>query len=104
MFKSVNDFDFRSQIQRAAVSIMNNIAEGFDRNKIDESNRSFIYFLDISYGSCGEVRSMTYLAEKLGFISKDQALQLRDMSYSISSKLYALIQSLKTTPKPGTHN
>jgi len=75
MFKSVNDFDFRSQIQRAAVSIMNNIAEGFDRNKIDESNRSFIYFLDISYGSCGEVRSMTYLAEELDFISKDQALQ-----------------------------
>ncbi len=104
MFKGLNDFDFRSQIQRAAVSIMNNIAEGFDRNKIDESNKSFIYFLDISYGSCGEVRSMTYLAEELGYISMDQSSHLRDLCFSISSKLFALIQILKTNPKPVAQN
>ncbi len=104
MFKGLNDFDFRSQIQRAAVSIMNNIAEGFDRNKIDESNKSFIYFLDISYGSCGEVRSMTYLAEELGYISMEQSSHLRDLCFSISSKLFALIQALKTNPKPFAQN
>lgn len=77
LFEQIRDFDFRSQIQRASVSIMNNIAEGFERNKIDDTNKSFIYFLDISYGSCGEVRSMTSLAEDLGYLSTDDALSLR---------------------------
>lgn len=94
------DFDFRSQIRRAAVSIMNNIAEGFERNKIDETNKSFIYFLDISYGSSGEVRSMTYLAEDLGYISADEAIDIRMKCMSISNKIYAFIQTLRSTPNP----
>jgi len=94
------DYDYRSQIQRASVSIMNNIAEGFDRNKIDETNKSFIYFLDISYGSCGEVRSMTYIGEDIGILSHEQANDIRIRCASISSKLYALIEMLKANPKP----
>ena len=99
-FLNNRDYDFKSQIQRAAVSIMNNIAEGFDRNKIDETNKSFIYFLDIAYGSCGEVNSMTYLAEDLLYLTSDEALDLRKTCYSLSSKLYAFIQTLKNNPKP----
>lgn len=97
---NVKDPDFRSQIQRASVSIMNNIAEGFDRNKIDDTNKSFIYFLDVAYGSCGEVKSMSYLAEDIGFFSPDDAAELRRACYSISSKIYSLIQNLKNNPKP----
>ena len=57
--KSEYDFGFRNQIQRAAVSIMNNIAEGFERSTPPD----FIRFLDIAKASCGEVRSMYYTAE-----------------------------------------
>ena len=100
MMVNVSDRDFKSQIQRAAVSIMNNIAEGFDRNKIDESNKSFIYFLDISYGSCGEVRSMAYLAEDLGYLSTEQSALIKNNCKSISNKLFAFIQNLKNNAKP----
>jgi len=58
LFKNNRDYGFREQIQRASISIMNNIAEGFDRN----SNADFKRFLFIARGSCGEVRSMAYIA------------------------------------------
>ena len=53
------DFGFRDQIQRAGISVMNNIAEGFERFTEIE----FARFLDVARGSCGEVRSMYYAAE-----------------------------------------
>ena len=52
------DFGFRDQICRAAVSIVSNIAEGFERR----SNSQFMYFLDIANGSAGEVRAQLYIA------------------------------------------
>ena len=58
LFRENRDYGFRDQIQRAAVSIMNNISEGFQRNKFSKDNKQFINFLNISYGSCAEVRSM----------------------------------------------
>ena len=54
---SCTDYSFRDQIRRASVSIMNNIAEGFERN----SDKELRYFLYIAKGSCGEVRLMIYL-------------------------------------------
>jgi len=56
--KEVRDFAFVNQITRAAVSVMSNIAEGFDRN----SNKEFIHFLIISRGSLSEVKSLLYVA------------------------------------------
>ena len=56
------DFGFRDQLQRAAVSVMSNIAEGFDRG----SNREFVQFLIIARGSAAEVKSLAYAGKDIG--------------------------------------
>ena len=60
-FENSKDWGFKEQIQRAAVSIMNNIAKGYERS----SNNEFKHFLFIAKGSCGETRSMLHLAKDL---------------------------------------
>lgn len=97
---NMRDYDFKSQIQRAVVSIMNNIAEGFDRGKLSKDNKMFINFLNISYGSCGEVKSMLYLAEDLGFLTAEQSQKLRQQCTDLSIKIAALIEYLQNTTKP----
>ena len=62
------DFGLRSQICRAAVSIVSNIAEGFER----KSDKSFQQFLSVAKGSAGEVRAQLYIAHDLGYISHEQ--------------------------------
>lgn len=92
--KDNHDYDFKSQINRAAISIMNNIAEGFERNKNSADNKQFKNFLNISYGSCGEVRSMIYLGQDLKYMSKSEAEALRADCYSLSCKISAFMQTL----------
>ena len=65
------DFGFRSQIQRAAISVMNNIAEGYER----ETPADFARLL--TKASCGEVRSMYFVAEDLGYVSTSVATDRR---------------------------
>ena len=90
IFSVSRDFSFRDQIVRAVVSIMNNIAEGFERM----SNSEFRRFLFIAKGSCGEVRSMLYLAYKLGYVSALQFNGLKSKSTEISKMLSGLIKTL----------
>lgn len=89
-FKNCKDFSFRDQIQRAAVSIMNNIAEGCDR----KGNKEFSKFLYISKGSCSEVRSMPYLSLDLVYINKTDFDDFYKKSEEISKMLSGLINAL----------
>ena len=85
------DWGFRNQFQTASVSIMNNISEGFERN----SDKDFARFLDIAKASCGEVRSMLYLAEDLKYIDSKESKELRDNAVSISKGISALSKHLR---------
>lgn len=87
---SNKDFSFREQICRASISIMNNIAEGFER----KSDAEFRHFLFIAKGSCGEVRSMLYIADKLNYLKKDDFETLMNLSLEISRTISGLIKSL----------
>jgi four helix bundle protein len=62
------DYGLKEQIQRAAVSIMNNISEGFKK----DNNKEFRNFLGYAKGSAGELRSMLYVALDLNYISKKE--------------------------------
>jgi len=90
LFKESKDFGFKSQIQRASVSVMNNIAEGFER----KSNNEFKHFLFIAKGSCGEVRSMLILAHELKIIASSDYEELYSLSIEISKILFGLISKL----------
>ena len=89
-FRDLKDFSFRDQITRASVSISNNIAEGFERR----TNPDFIRFLYIAASSNSEVRSMLYLAERLGYLNGNQSKDLIKKSNEVSKMLYGLIQSM----------
>ena len=91
------DFGFRDQIQRASISIMNNIAEGFQRHKNTKDNKTFMLYLNYAYGSCGEVKSMLYIAEYLKYIDEDICKKLRNVCVDLDYKIGALIKSLNTT-------
>ena len=78
------DYDLKDQIQRAAVSIMNNIAEGFET----DNNKEFRNFLGYAKGSAGEVRSMLYIAIALGYLNQDQFKELHNLCYEISRILH----------------
>ncbi len=90
VFKNCKDFSFRDQIQRASVSVMNNIAEGYERN----TQKELKYFLYISKGSCGEVRSMLILAKELGLINEVDYLELNNTSVDTSRLLAGFIKKL----------
>lgn len=89
-FDKCVDYSFKNQICRASVSIMNNIAEGFERN----TNKEFRNFLFISKGSCAEVRSMLYLAVKLKYINQEQFNNSYRKTIEISKMLSGLIKTL----------
>lgn len=90
LFKNCKDYEFKVQMQKAVISIMNNIAEGYERM----SNKEFRSFLYIAKGSCGEVRSMTYVALELKYIEKNSFNDLNIRALEISRILSGLIKSL----------
>ena len=92
------DFGFRNQIQRAAVSVMNNIAEGFERG----TNADFARLLDIARASCAEVRSLCYAAEDLGYLDPKTAEARRRHLRKLASGISSLATHLRATPAPST--
>lgn len=101
LFKGIRDFSFKDQICRAVVSISNNIAEGFDRR----TNKEFARFLDIARGSCSEVKSMLYLALKLGYINRGQRDEYISSTIEISKTINGLQKHLlKHASLPITDN
>lgn len=90
MMSNCKDWGFKDQIQRAAVSIMNNIAEGTESG----SDAKFINFLNIAKGSCSEVKSMLYLCEDLSFCTPDERVVLQSQLKQISTGIVRMIKSL----------
>ena len=89
----------RDQLERAAVSVSNNIAEGFERGTTQE----LITFLYIARGSAGEVRSMLCLLERLPSFThlKSQVSNLKSQAEGISRQLRAWVDSLQNSPIKG---
>ena len=89
-FKDNKNYSFKDQLFRASLSILNNIAEGFERN----SDKEFQRFLKISKGSAGEVRSMLWIGFDMNYIEKHECESLINKTKSISIKLSGLIKYL----------
>ncbi len=85
------DFGFRDQLRRAAVSIPSNIAEGKERETINE----FVRFLYIAKGSGGELRTQLLIAENIGYLSTDKARDLRGKVEQVNRMTANLIKALK---------
>jgi four helix bundle protein len=81
--EELRDFAFRDQLRRAAISAMNNIAEGFERR----TDADFAHFLDMAKGSSGEIRGMTYLGEDRRYFPTEAATCLRAAAESLSGGL-----------------
>ena len=86
------DFGLRDQIRRAAVSVMSNIAEGFDRG----GNRELIQFLFIAKGSAAEVQAQLYVALDAAYLKQERFQQLYDLAGDTSRLLGGFIRYLKT--------
>ena len=93
-FSSEKDY-FKDQLFRAALSISNNIAEGFDR----KSDRELAQFFIIARGSCAEVRSMIYIAEAVNKLNQEQKLYFIELTDEISRLLTGFVQKLATSDK-----
>ena len=87
------DFALRDQMRRAAISIMSNIAEGFERKTKNE----LIQFLFISKGSSGEVRSQLYVSLDLDYLTNKQFSELFELAEKVTRSLSGFIKYLYST-------
>ncbi len=99
-FPSQQQYIITSQIQRAALSVPANIAEGRSRH----SRQDFIYHLNIARGSLAEVETFLMLAVRLGYVSESDINDAMDIANEITRMLHGLKTSLKITAKTETYN
>ena len=90
--KISREWDTRSQLRRAALSIMNNIAEGFGRT----SRKEFIRYLEIASGSANEVKSMLYLLDDVSLLENETIKELKTQIEETQKLTKGLIAYLKT--------
>lgn len=99
-FKHLNiprDYGFCDQIQRASVSVMSNIAEGFERG----TKQEFLNYLFIAKGSCGEVRAQLYIALDVGYLNLETFKYLNGLAIECSRLIHSFIQKLKSSEIAG---
>ena len=94
------DTRFVQQIHASAGFVMDNIAEGYER----DGNKEFINFLYIAKGSCGEVRSQIICASDVGFIDNETATQVYNDCINLSKSISKFIFTLKKSPISGLKN
>ena len=88
------DFGLRDQMRRAAVSVMSNIAEGFE----SQTQVLFIQYLGRAKGSAGEVRAQLYIARDQGYISEEEFSKILSLAEICSKQLARFIQYLESQP------
>ncbi|MDL5045775.1 four helix bundle protein [Oscillatoria amoena NRMC-F 0135] len=96
--KNCKDYSFKDQIQRASVSVMSNIAEGFERSGSAER----IHLFNIARASAGEVRSLSYVGEDSGYLSSVQAEAMRNLTLECSQLIGGMMRYLRQKTKPST--
>lgn len=95
LFANVKDYSFRDQIQRTSISIMSNIAEGYDRG----SNKEFIQFLVIARGSASEVKSLSYAALDIGYINENAFAIIAEHCLKLSNLINGFIRYLRNSDR-----
>lgn len=90
------DFGLRDQIRRASISVMSNIAEGFE----SRTDAQFINFLGMARASAGEVRAQLYIALDQKYVTEEQFKETFAMAEACSRQIARFIKYLETNPRP----
>ncbi len=91
------DYGLRDQIRRAAISIVSNIAEGYER----DGDKEFLQFLSVAKGSSGEVRAQLYLAHDRTYLSDEEFSELSRKAVELSRVIAGLIKYLRQSQLTG---